>query len=202
VPAQQPLVVGSGIRTERRKYVDEGDGPTGRPLRHVFTRAARGLAVAALIVTIAACSSDNTGAGTPYSSPSASLKLQVYRLGQRAATAKGNAVVLAYDASVPATSAAQPQSGMKFVAIDVEGCAGSNADETTGIDPGLFYLLYQAEPSYPIDPGVKEPSLHKTVLAPGRCARGWITFEIPTTATSKYVYLKTAGARVAWILGA
>ena len=89
---------------------------------------------------------------------------------------------------------------MKFVAIDVEGCAGSKADETTGVDPGLFYLLYEAEPSYPIEPGVKEPSLHKTALAPGRCARGWITFEIPQTATAKYVYLKTAGARVAWIL--
>ena len=155
--------------------------------------------VAALVLALAACSSDSTG-GTPNPSTSESLKVQVNRLGVSAKTAKGSVIVHAYDAAVAPTSQATPEAGKKFVAIDAEGCAGSEADETTGIDPLLFYLQFQAQPYYPLPTGVKEPVLHQTALARGRCARGWITFEIPEGVTPQYAFFRTAGARQAWLL--
>ena len=173
-------------------HVDERDGPSGRPFR-------RALLLIALTLALGACSSGGDQS-TPNPSPTQSLALRAYELGARAPTAKGTAVVYAFDPAVAATSSASPDAGNKFVAIDVEGCAGSKADATTGVDPGLFYLLYSAEPTTPVEPGVKKPALHKTALAAGRCARGWITFEIPEAATPKYAFIKTAGARIAWIL--
>ncbi|MFY9589069.1 MAG: hypothetical protein WAT66_16640 [Actinomycetota bacterium] len=195
MPPQQPLVVGSDIRNNGWLYVDEGDDPKGRPLRRVLLRAGFLL----LTLALAACSSGTTTGGTPQTSASESVKVQVYRLGARATTAKGTVIVFAYDASVAPTNSATPEAGKKFVAIDAEGCAGENADEATGIDPLLFYLQYKADPYYPLNQGVKEPVLHQTALASGRCARGWITFEIPEDLKPQYAFFRTTG-RVAWLL--
>jgi hypothetical protein len=161
----------------------------------------RSVAVAlALALAFAACSSGNTSGGTPNPTQSESLKVQVYRLGSGAKAVRGTVTVYAYDPAVAPTSSARPEAGMKFVAIDAEGCAGPNSDEKTGIDPVLFYLQYQAQPYYPLSAGVKQPVLHQTALARGRCARGWITFEIPETVTPQYAFFRSAAGRLAWLL--
>jgi hypothetical protein len=108
-------------------------------------------------------------------------------------------VVHGYDPSVPATAEVVPAEGLRFVAIDAEGCAGKNADENTGIDPVNFYLQIKSEPYYPIDQVVREPALHKTVLAPGGCARGWITFQVPIGSKPQYAVFRGT-ARIAWVL--
>lgn len=105
----------------------------------------------------------------------------VLNLGQWQTTAKGRVNVHAYDRNVPSTADRQPANqGDVFVAFDVEGCAGPNADQNTGITTGLFYVqLDLKHPPYNAVAPVKQPALHDTALAPGRCARGWITFEVP-----------------------
>ena len=179
-------------------HVEEGDDHTGRPpLRVLLRRPAITLVVA---LALAACGSGGNGATpTPNPSTSATIHLQVFKLGARANTAKGTVTVHAYDPSVPATSSVKPAEGLRFVAIDVEGCAGQNADENTGIDPLLFYLQIKTEPYYPVDQVVREPALHKTVLAPGGCARGWVTFQIPIGSKPQYALFRSS-ARIAWTL--
>jgi hypothetical protein len=175
-------------------HVDEGDDHSGRPLRRVRWRA-----TASVLVVLALTACGNGATPTPNASSSATIRLQVFKLGARADTPKGTVAVHAYDPSVPATSSVKPAEGLRFVAIDVEGCAGKNADENTGIEPILFYLQIEAQPYYPVDQVVREPALHNTVLAPGRCARGWITFQIPSGGKPQYALFRSA-ARIAWVL--
>jgi hypothetical protein len=152
-------------------------------------------------LTLAACGAGKNGTATPNASPSATIRLQIFKLGVRANSPKGTVVVHAYEPSVPATSSVTPSPGLRFVAIDVEGCAGKNADENTGIDPLFFYLQIERDPYYPVDQVVREPALHKTVLAPGRCARGWITFQIPVGAKPAYAFFRST-ERIGWALPA
>ena len=178
-------------------HVDEGDDHSGRPLRRVRARPA---IIVILALALTACGLGGNGATpTPNPSTSATIRLQIFKLGARANTAKGTVTVHAYDPSVPPTSSVKPAEGLRFVAIDVEGCAGQKADENTGVDPLLFYLQIKAEPYYPVDQVVKEPALHKTVLAPGGCARGWVTFQIPIDSKPQYALFRST-ARIAWTL--
>jgi len=100
--------------------------------------------------------------------------------------------VYAFDGSVPSTSSRQPAvAGDHFVAFDVEGCAGAHADANTGITTAAFYLqLDLKHPPYNAVQPVKVPALHDTALAPGRCARGWITFEIPATPRPQFILFR------------
>jgi hypothetical protein len=179
-------------------HVDEGDDRHGRPLRRVRWRPAATVVVVVLALTACGSGSDSSTA-TPNPSTSATIRLQVFKLGARANSPKGTVVVHAYDPSVPANGSVVPAEGMRFVAIDVEGCAGKNADENTGIDPLLFYLQIERDPYYPVDQVVREPALHKTLLAPGRCARGWVTFQIPIGQKPQYAFFRST-ARIAWTL--
>ena len=121
------------------------------------------------------------------------------KLGQRQKTAKGSVIVYAYDGAVPATASQQPaQAGDVFVAFDVEGCAGANADAHTGLTAAGFYLqLDLKHPAYNAVSPVKQPALHDTALAPGRCARGWITFEIPRSLKPQFILFRGRPA-TAW----
>jgi hypothetical protein len=176
-------------------HVDEGDDHSGRPLRRVRWRPAAAIVV--IVLALTACGSG--GNGTPTPNGSATVRLQIFKLGARANSPKGTVVVHAYDPSVSATSSVKPAEGLRFVAIDVEGCAGKNADENTGVFPRLFYLQIERDPYYPVDQTVREPALHETVLAPGRCARGWVTFQIPIGKNPQYAVFRST-ARIAWVL--
>jgi uncharacterized protein DUF4352 len=180
-------------------HVDEGDDPKGRPLRRISVRGrAVGLG-AALLLALGACATSTSGTGRPSPSTSASVHLTIYRLGAQAKSAKGTVTIHGYDGAVPPSNNVVPASGDRFVAIDVEGCAGTNADENTGIEPLLFYLQLRSQPIYPIDQVVKEPALHKTSLAPGRCARGWVTFQVPMGSKPEYAFFRSL-SRIAWVL--
>jgi len=180
-------------------YVDEGDGPKGRPLRRTLTGARALAALIALTAAFAACATSTSGTGRPSPSTSKSVELTIYRLGAKANTTKGTVTIHAYDGSVPPSNNVVPASGDRFVAIDVEGCAGTNADQNTGIEPLLFYVQLRGQPIYPIDQVVKEPALHKTALAPGRCARGWVTFQVPSESKPQYAFFRSL-SRIAWVL--
>lgn len=127
--------------------------------------------------------------------------IYVLSLGRRQNTNKGNVIVYTYDRSVPATKDRQPSvEGDIFIAFDIEGCAGPNADQNTGITAGLFYLQIDPKhpPYAPVDP-VRQPALHDTALAPGRCARGWVTFEVPKDLKPAYILFR-GPPRTAWHL--
>jgi len=175
-------------------YVDEGDGLKGRPLRRTSF-----IAPILALAGLAGCASSTSGIQQPNPTASASIRLTIYRLGATAKSAKGTVTIHAYDGSVQPSNGVVPESGDRFVAIDVEGCAGKNADQNTGIEPLLFYLQLRTEPIYPIDQVVKEPALHKTVLAPGGCARGWITFQVPISSKPEYAFFRSL-SRIAWVL--
>jgi hypothetical protein len=179
-------------------YVDEGDGPKGRPLRRTSPLPTIILA-AVLIAALGGCASDTSGTGRPNPSTSKSVQLTIYRLGAKAKTTKGSVTIHGYDGAVPPSNNVVPASGNRFVAIDVEGCAGAEADQDTGIEPLLFYLQLKSQPIYPIDQIVKEPALHKTALAPGRCARGWVTFQVPSESKPEYAFFRSL-SRIAWVL--
>jgi hypothetical protein len=149
-------------------------------------------------VGLTGCASNDT-AGTPNPSPSGSLRIQFFKLGARTETAKGTVAIHAYDPAVEPPPNIRARDGFRFVAIDVEGCAGPNADANTGIDPAFFYLQLKAEPYYPTSPGVREPILHNTVLAPGGCARGWVSFEVPESSKPQYAFFRSS-KRIAWVL--
>lgn len=117
------------------------------------------------------------------------------KLGKRATTAKGSVIAYTYDASV--SGQASPDPDMKFVAFDVEGCAGQKANAQTGLQPESFYLQIGRDSYHPLAEGVRKPALHATVLAPGKCVRGWVTFQIPTTAKPQYLFVRTV-PRIAW----
>jgi len=104
-------------------------------------------------------------------------------------------IAYAYDASV--SGEASPDPDTKFVAFDVEGCAGAKADSQTGLQPESFYLQIGDAAYHPTVPGVRKPALHATVLAPGKCVRGWVTFQIPTAAKPQYLFVRTT-PRIAW----
>jgi hypothetical protein len=195
---QQPRTLEADIRSEVRLHVDERDGPKGRPFRRVRERRLFVAAVLGGCLALTGCAGDSTG-GTPNPSPSATIKIQFFKLGKTAPSSKGTVTIYGYDPAVKASGGESPEPGQRFVAIDVEGCAGPSADANTGIEPLLFYLQFKSEPLYPIDPGVRQPALHKTVLAPGRCARGWVTFEIPQASKPQYAFFRST-KRIAWIL--
>ena len=133
----------------------------------------------------------------PSSTPTISGR--VLPLGTRGTTPKGTVIAYAFDTSVAGDSTPDP--GTKFVAADVEGCAGAKADQSTGLQPESFYLQVGDTAYHPVVPGVRKPELHQTVLAPGRCVRGWVTFQIPRSAKAQYLFVRTV-PRIAWKLPA
>jgi hypothetical protein len=154
---------------------------------------------ALLAVTIGACSAGNTTRGPSSPSPSVSETGVVVALGHRAKTSKGGSVIVYVYEKKVSTTAATPDPGNRFVAFDVEGCAGPNADARTGIQPELFYLQVDQLSYHPVVPGVRQPALHQTALAPGGCARGWVTFQVPTGSKPRYIFFRSS-PRAVWQL--
>ena len=121
----------------------------------------------------------------------------VVKLGDRVDTAQGNVNVYAYEDPV-SPPGATPHPGNVFADIDAEGCAGPNAGPNTGIGPQFFYLQVDQSAYHPVGTS-KEPALRATRLAPGQCARGWVTFELPQGAKPQYAIFNSSKV-IAWQL--
>lgn len=161
-------------------------------------RSSIALFAGAILLTSCGSGGSPQGGGTKSPSPKPT-DIIVVPLGRRQTTAKGSVVVYAYDRTVAATASRQPAvQGDIFIAFDIEGCAGPNADKNTGVTPGLFYLQIGPYAYNPVDP-VQQPALHDTVLAPNRCARGWVTFEIPKAEKPQFILFR-GNPRTAWRL--
>ncbi len=136
-----------------------------------------------------------TGTTPTTTSATTPAQASVTKLGSRVDTAQGNVTVYAYEAPV-SPPGATPQPGNVFADIDAEGCAGPSAGPNTGIGPQFFYLQLGQSAYHPVGTS-KEPALRATKLAPGQCARGWVTFEIPQGAKPQYAIFNSSKV-IAW----
>lgn len=77
-----------------------------------------------------------------------------------------------------------PPSGRRYYAVEVEACAKTEPAE---VNPADFEIHMEDDTRFFSAPSKREPGLRLSILAPGDCTRGWITFEIPENGRPKYV---------------
>jgi hypothetical protein len=91
------------------------------------------------------------------------------RLGQKVSTASGN-VIAVYSISWPGP--------MNSVSAEVEICAGPNAPANTFAFPSFFQVHFADGGAIGSYGSRKQPTLERTPLKPGQCARGWLDFAV------------------------
>lgn len=108
-------------------------------------------------------------------------------LGDKATTAKNGTTLAVLSYESPSTvRGADPEKGFEFSAIEVNGCAGPDSENSLmHIGPDAFELrLSDGTRLYPEGSGeetkVKEPALQSMNPLPGECGRGFVTFQTPT----------------------
>jgi len=156
-----------------------------------------GAAALAALAVLPACGSGTEALTSVTPAPTMPTSATVVPMGMQIDTSRGTVTVHALEAPASSDGDATPFAGDEFVAADVEACGGARADRTTGITPVAFHLELGHFVAHPAQAQVREPALSTTVLAPGRCARGWVTFEIPQGARVAYVIF-TGSKVVAW----
>lgn len=96
----------------------------------------------------------------------------------------------------------QPQTDNRFFTTDVQECAGASAKN---VSANPFDWTLQMPDNTRIDSGIgaRKPALNSTDLAPGDCARGWVTFETPAKVMPHFVIFATPPyLRARWIVPA
>jgi hypothetical protein len=105
--------------------------------------------------------------------------IPVYAIGEQVPTAGGNLLeVVSYDPAV----------GGGRVAAEVDGCSSPTAPARLGSD--TFYLELADGAEIASVGGGKQPELISIDLKPNTCARGWVTFELPTNGIPAYVVFR------------
>jgi hypothetical protein len=134
-----------------------------------------------LALVLSACSATNVSPGS--TTTVAPIPTSVTAMGRRVETKNGNYVrVYAYQS--PVKSAADKTI---YVAADVEGCAGAHPAVKPRVNPATFFLEMSGRVGIHSVAPVKQPALVDTPLAPGHCARGWVTFHISENRQPLYV---------------
>jgi uncharacterized protein DUF4352 len=147
-------------------------------------------------LALAACGS---GTAEPQATATPTLPTTgtVVPMGMTVDTTKGSVTVHTFVEPAGPGSGGTPFPGDVFAAADVEACGGPTADSRTGITPAAFHLEIGHFSIHPAAVDAREPGLASTPLSPGKCVRGWITFEVP--GGSKVAYVIFAGSKVvAW----
>ena len=122
------------------------------------------------------------------------------RVGEKVDLANGDSVrVHGYDGNAtPSNEFSRARPGMTFRAVDVEACAGPQRSQDGVVNPFDFVLLLpdggRAQSSIP----VKEPGLGVAPLDPGRCTRGFVTYEVIAGVTPTAVVFERPGLNVRW----
>ncbi|MBV8461717.1 MAG: hypothetical protein JO368_00380 [Acidimicrobiales bacterium] len=111
-----------------------------------------------------------------------------------------------------------PPGGKTYGAIDVRECAGSSGAPTGANESDFTVLLSNGSTAGVPDSLVGNPSVSRLAseaqlgsnsqsLSAGKCARGWVVFDIPTGSTPAYVAFSgtsgslTASAPPKWTIG-
>jgi FlaG/FlaF family flagellin (archaellin) len=119
---------------------------------------------------------------------------------------KDNQTIVAYSYLPEVNSSnqfLQPKPGNKYVAVDVEGCAASNASTATQLNMFSFELVMSNNTRISPTVSIIEPGLNSVDLLPGDCGRGYVTFEIPKDQKPSSLTFKPLAANqqpVKWTL--
>lgn len=165
-------------------FARQPGAPRSGLARKPGTRSGQRFVVASAVVgmtIVAGC-----GQTTPTPTPSPTPVGVIVALGTPVDTSKGSIVVHAFVVPISA-STATPFPGDVFAAADVEACGGPHADATTGITPARIHLQVGRYSIPPSATPQRQPALRDSPLPPGRCVRGWVTFELPQGARPAYV---------------
>ena len=138
------------------------------------------------------------GGGTPTPTPDSALLIlnaavpAVFTDGSQVRLIAANLSVISAD------GASAPQAGMRFVAIQVEVCAGSEALTSA---PGHWQLeMPDGARLTPVTP-VALPNIETATLANDDCNSGWITFEVAVATNPAFVLMSNPALeeiRYAW----
>jgi hypothetical protein len=93
-------------------------------------------------------------------------------------SAGGSITVTAVETDVDAGRLFIPPRGRRFFAAQVKSCAGP-AEHGLSFAPDYFSVQLADHSTYPGAEGAKQPALPPSVLPPGGCLDGWVTFTIP-----------------------
>ena len=116
----------------------------------------------------------------------------------------GDHKLTVYSYKAPGTSDnrfTQPKAGFNFSSIDVQHCAGPGGDR---FGPNRFDWELAMPDNTRLRAGtnVTEPQLASSPLGPGDCIRGWVSFEVPQSATPSHVVYKSVSTGAAkWRVG-
>jgi hypothetical protein len=89
----------------------------------------------------------------------------------------GSVTVSAVEDNVSAGRLFGAGEGMKYIAVDVRGCAGPNEQNLT-FQPSYFLLRLDDGTVHDPGPGTKKPSLDGGKMPPGKCLSGWVTYTV------------------------
>lgn len=97
----------------------------------------------------------------------------------------------------PTNSFFRPKAGMQYAAAEVQECAGPAGER---FSPNRFDFELAMTDNTRVDPGlgVVDPELASSPLLPGDCIRGWISFEVLSTATVRHIVYSTGNASAKW----
>jgi len=138
------------------------DGATGKPAASPGPPAGAGFDLAAAAPLVG-----QEEAGTD---PEVGEKVKVGSDG-------GSVTVSAVEDNVSAGRLFGAGEGMKYIAVEVRGCAGPNEKNLT-FQPSYFLLRLDDGTVHDPGPGTKKPSLDGGKMPPGKCLSGWVTYTV------------------------
>ena len=149
---------------------------------------------------VAACGHVQKTIGSIPTTTTSSASVQVpldSTVGQSVTTATGN-VITVYSFQSPVAFA---DAGFVVAAADIGACAAASPPRPgatqAAVSPKLFRVELADGTLQPSAPAVKQPALPDQVLAPGACARGWVSFRLPEQIRASFVVLRSLSA-VRW----
>ena len=126
------------------------------------------------------------GAGTPLPTPEAALLIMNPAVPATFSDGAQVRLITTNTSVISADDTATPAPGFRYVAIQVELCAG---DEALASAPGHWQLeMPQGARLSPVTP-VALPTLETATLARNDCHSGWITFEVGVDSNPDYVLM-------------
>ena len=138
------------------------DGATGKPAASPGPPAEAGFDLAAAAPLVG---QEETG-----TDPEVGEKVKVGSDG-------GSVTVSAVEDNVSAGRLFGAGEGMKYIAVEVRGCAGPNEKNLT-FQPSYFLLRLDDGTVHDPGPGTKKPSLDGGKMPPGKCLSGWVTYTV------------------------
>ncbi len=108
----------------------------------------------------------------------------------------GSVTVAAVEDSVSAGRLFGAGEGMKYIAVEVRGCAGPNEKNLT-FQPSYFLLRLDDGTVHDPGSGAKKPSLEGGKMNPGKCLSGWVTYTVKEGSLAAAV-IYDGSSRLTW----